>query len=219
MQDPQVPEGGSVDTSSERVQRYLIAKYYQDYPNKTGISPNMLNNARVTSVMPMKEACEQGLCACGLLSTFRRFPFLARLLRCGCADCLKYKWFVRIERRDPRNPDRMEQICVRTNQVVLASGMFDVPKKLGFPGEDFSFVFHNIKDLDALERKITAESLRSVECQVETESDPSVPWVVVVGSGLSAADSVLHLRSQGKNVMHIYHDKKGTEEKEKPKQK
>jgi len=193
----------NVDTTGERVQRSVIAKYYQEYPEATGIASNMVNHVRVTSVVSMKEACEQGLCACGMLSVLKHIPFLSRLLHAGCGDCLKYRWLVKLERQD-KEKDKVEQFCVRTNNVVLATGMFDVPRKLEFPGEDFPFVVHSVRALDALERKITTDSISS-----QPELDLEAPWVVVVGSGLSAADAVLFLRAQGRNVIHIYYSNKG----------
>lgn len=194
-----------IDTSSDRVQRSLVARYYQDYPNKTGIARHMVNHSRVTSVMTTQEASVQGLCGCGLMGFLRRFPFLGLLLPPACRECAKYKWLARVERRDAETGKVADVLYVLTNTIVLATGMFDVPKKVGFPGEDFPFVVHSVQALDALERKITESSISS-----QPELDLESPWVVVVGSGLSAADAVLHLRSQGRNVIHLFQDQKGS---------
>lgn len=76
-------------------------------------------------------------------------------------------------------------ICAKT--VVLACGTNDQPNMLGVPGEDLHFVKHYFS---------TAELT-----QLSSQSKP----VIVVGSGLSAADAVILLLEQRVPVCHVFH--------------
>nr|XP_035138624.2 N-terminal EF-hand calcium-binding protein 2 isoform X12 [Callithrix jacchus] len=74
--------------------------------------------------------------------------------------------------------------------VVLATGTFDSPARLGVPGEALPFVHH---ELSALE---TATRVGAVS----PASDP----VLIIGAGLSAADAVLFARHYNLPVIHAF---------------
>uniref|UniRef100_A0A146LQ60 Oxidative stress-induced growth inhibitor 2 n=2 Tax=Lygus hesperus TaxID=30085 RepID=A0A146LQ60_LYGHE len=79
--------------------------------------------------------------------------------------------------------------------VVLACGTNDSPNRLGVPGERLPWVHHSTKDLDEFLRR-------------QNPSKEDGP-VLVVGSGLSAGDGVLCVRSHGATAFHIYRGKQG----------
>ncbi|XP_005413289.1 PREDICTED: oxidative stress-induced growth inhibitor 1 isoform X2 [Chinchilla lanigera] len=74
--------------------------------------------------------------------------------------------------------------------VVLATGTFDNPARLGIPGEDLPYVHHELSVLEAATRAGT----------ITPASDP----VLIVGAGLSAADAVLYARHCGLPVIHAF---------------
>lgn len=66
-------------------------------------------------------------------------------------------------------------------RLVLACGMYDVPKRLDIPGEALPFVTHRMPVGDK-------------------------GTLLVVGSGLSAADAILTAREEGRPVIHAFID-------------
>jgi thioredoxin reductase len=68
-------------------------------------------------------------------------------------------------------------------KLVLATGMYDRPRRLGIGGEDMPWVTH-----------------RAGGC-----ADGSGP-LLVVGAGLSAADGILAARAAGREVVHVFVD-------------
>ena len=74
--------------------------------------------------------------------------------------------------------------AINTDNVVLAVGVFNNPKKLEVAGEDFPFVHHHSPDFE----------------RIQTHKCP----VVVVGCGLVAADAVLYLMSKQIPVYHVF---------------
>lgn len=74
--------------------------------------------------------------------------------------------------------------------VVLATGTFDSPARLGIPGEGLPFVHHGLSALEAAVREGT----------VTSASDP----VLIIGAGLSAADAVLYTRHYNIPVIHAF---------------
>jgi len=77
-----------------------------------------------------------------------------------------------------------ETYTVKADNIVMATGAFNNPRKLEIPGEDFTFVHHHFPDFDRL----------------QTHKCP----VVVVGCGLVAADAVLYLISRQIPVIHVF---------------
>ena len=80
--------------------------------------------------------------------------------------------------------------CYLSPHVVLATGAYDIPNKLGVEGENLSFVAHNLGDY---EKNLTLSRNSCV-------SDP----VLVVGAGLSAADAILMAMEAQIPVIHVF---------------
>lgn len=76
------------------------------------------------------------------------------------------------------------------DRVVLATGNSDTPNRLNVPDEDLPFVFHSLTDL---ERMLT-------DARNFNLKDP----VVIVGSGLSAADAILACSQHKVPVRHVF---------------
>lgn len=70
---------------------------------------------------------------------------------------------------------------VQCRNLVLAVGMYDVPKRLGIPGESLPNVTHRMPE--------------------KSSGD-----LLVVGAGLSAADAVLAAKASGRKVVHAFID-------------
>lgn len=78
-----------------------------------------------------------------------------------------------------------------TKRVVLATGNSDFANRLSIEGEDLPFVFHSISDLERI--------LNDAKNRVLTD-DP----VVIVGSGLTAADAILTCKEYAIPVKHVF---------------
>lgn len=77
-----------------------------------------------------------------------------------------------------------QYFTVTSDNVALATGTFNNPKKLGVPGEEFSFVHHHFPDI---------ETVPIHKCPV-----------MVVGCGLVALDAVLALMAKKIPVIHVF---------------
>lgn len=86
---------------------------------------------------------------------------------------------------------RRKEFCYRAQNVVVATGSYDAPNRLGVAGEESQYVLHSLSEL---ENAIQSGRLNST-------SDP----IVVVGAGLSAADAILLARKHGISVVHAFH--------------
>ena len=84
---------------------------------------------------------------------------------------------------------RCFNICAKT--VVLACGTNDQPNMLRVPGEDLPFVKHYFSTTELM--------------QLSSQSKP----VVVIGSGLSAADAITVLLEKRVPVCHVFHKSEG----------
>ncbi|CAH1780134.1 unnamed protein product [Owenia fusiformis] len=88
------------------------------------------------------------------------------------------------------NEEMCMGFCYRSRNVVIATGTYDIPNKLGLPGENqHEYILHSIAEL---EKVIESGELRP-------DSSP----LAVVGAGLSAADGILTAKSMGIPVKHI----------------
>ncbi|XP_068117917.1 oxidative stress-induced growth inhibitor 1 [Hyperolius riggenbachi] len=88
------------------------------------------------------------------------------------------------------NSGNQQDFCVYTENVVLATGTYDSPLRLGIQGEDFPFVTHQIS---ALEEAVKAR-------KVHQDSDP----VLIIGAGLTAADAILLAHHYNVPVIHAF---------------
>ncbi|XP_070193518.1 oxidative stress-induced growth inhibitor 1-like isoform X2 [Littorina saxatilis] len=83
-----------------------------------------------------------------------------------------------------------EEFCFVTPNVVLATGTYDIPNRLGVIGESSTSVIHS---LCAFEQRLFDEDLTRT----------SAP-ICVVGAGLSAADAILMALEAGLPVIHVF---------------
>lgn len=80
--------------------------------------------------------------------------------------------------------------CYVTPHVVLANGSYDVPNRLNVPGEQLPYVWHYSNQLEKY----------IIENKLGPQSDP----VLIVGAGLTAADSIITARFFGVPVAHVF---------------
>lgn len=83
-----------------------------------------------------------------------------------------------------------QDFCYLAPHVVLATGAYDISNRLGVEGENSEFVSHSLGDF---EKALYSSQLNSL-------SDP----VLVVGAGLSAADSILMALEAQVPVIHVF---------------
>ena len=115
----------------------------------------------------------------GLSGNFVNNARVTNVARCGGNSS---QWLVEgVQYKDHLTP---EPFSLRSDNVALACGAFNVPRKLGISGEDFSFVHHKMPD---------PETLTSHKCPV-----------LVVGCGLVALDTVLSLIAHKVQVIHVF---------------
>lgn len=105
-----------------------------------------------------------------------------------------YMWEVRGYIEDEEAMDNgsklHEEFCYRTPHVVIATGTFDISNKLNIVGEDLSHVMHSLQDFE--------------QCLAERRLLPSLDPVLIVGSGLSAADAILMALESKVSVIHVF---------------
>jgi len=77
-----------------------------------------------------------------------------------------------------------QSFSFKSDNVALACGAFNIPRKLEIPGEEYPFVYHRLPD---------PESFRN-------DKRP----VLVVGCGLVALDTVLSLMAEKIQVIHVF---------------
>jgi len=103
----------------------------------------------------------------------------------------RFLWEVTGVRLDPDLNDGDRGFCIRTANVVLATGSNDIPNKLQIPGESLDFVHHSVRFVDS-----------TMKC-VEGETNQPV---LVVGAGLSAADAILAAKKKKLPVIHVFRE-------------
>ncbi|KAJ8339713.1 hypothetical protein SKAU_G00343460 [Synaphobranchus kaupii] len=145
-----------------------IAQYYQHYVEVKGLQEHFRCGALVTSVRPLPAGVED---PCG---------------EPGGPTSTLYE--IRGEREETgggRSP-----FCLYARNVVLATGTYDRPTRLGVEGEELPFVSHTVGDLEG--------ALRA------RRLGPGSEPLLVVGAGLTAADAVLLGRGAGVPVLHAF---------------
>lgn len=99
---------------------------------------------------------------------------------CAKRVCNRHCWIVRGRRINEDGCEEVVSVCAKN--LVLATGVSDVPKKLNVPGENLDYVQHAFS-------------------QISSNTAP----ILVVGAGLSAADAVLHALFNSVPVVHAFH--------------
>ncbi|MBN3311051.1 OSGI1 inhibitor, partial [Amia calva] len=154
-----------------------IAQYYQHYVKEFSLQEHFVLGSVVTSVRPLQGhsvALDPAEEMCGQPGGGADAP----------PEMYEIRGFHEVE------SGNASPFCLYAQNVVLATGSYDSPSRLGVEGEDLPHVFHTIRDLErALEMQ-----------QLDPDSDP----VLIVGAGLTAADAVLLARHSNVPVLHAF---------------
>ena len=176
-QSPEAPLSGR---AQNRASMDEVRNYYMDYVRTKGLTQYLRNHSTVTSVERVLDVCH-----CVDDESGEQAP-------CSRDHSGKFKWEVRgyRTRTDSQGETSTEEFYYRAPSVVLATGTFDQPNRLGVGGEQYPYILHSITDLE--------EKIRSGD--LTPHSDP----VVIVGAGLSAADAILYAVSHDIPVIHVF---------------
>ena len=167
-----------------RIERGVVSKFYSAFGEQNGISKHF-RRGLVTEVAPEKAAGNGDRYGSG-------------------------RWEVRISPVEPSASNHKDNLCAPmfnggihaaeeeiiagVDSVVLATGTFTVPRKLGIPGEDDAKVVHRGADVVQ----------QTKEAHVEAGDGAGAP-LVVVGAGLTAADVITRLLRQGSaTIVHVF---------------
>ena len=106
----------------------------------------------------------------------------------GCClwEVRGFRQMVDIEGEEPIK----EEFCIRAPNIVLASGTYDLPNRLGVPGENNPYIIHSLSELEKA----------VVQGDVSADSDP----LMIIGAGLSAADAILYARTMALPIVHVF---------------
>lgn len=115
-----------------------------------------------------------------------------------CKNVVKnhpFLWEVRgykMSGKETNNEDnasvQREDFCFATPNVVLATGTYDIPNKVGAAGENLPHVLHSLSEFE------------KVMMNLHNKSSP----LLIIGSGLSAADAVLMADEYEIPVIHVF---------------
>ncbi|XP_058809213.1 oxidative stress-induced growth inhibitor 1-like isoform X2 [Phymastichus coffea] len=97
-----------------------------------------------------------------------------------------------------------KQFEYRCRRVVLATGTTDSSNRLGVSGEQtYNWVTHDFKDLERKLDKLGCKISDNYDSEQIVKSSSLEP-VLIVGSGLSAADAIMAARGRGVAVLHVF---------------
>ncbi|PIO01169.1 hypothetical protein AB205_0092600, partial [Aquarana catesbeiana] len=156
-----------------------ILNYYQYYVRNKRLQDNFVSGAVVTSIVKLNRSEENvpekdDLWEKPKLNT----------------DRPEDKSIFQVSGFIENNSGIKQNFCVYAKNVVLATGTYDSPLRLGIQGEDLPFVYHQIS---ALEEAVKTK-------KVHHDSDP----VLIVGAGLTAADAILLAHHYNIPVIHAF---------------
>ena len=166
-----------LSTEESRASMHDVRNYYRDYAKQKNIDKYLLNNATVTNVRRI---------SCNKLFNCEPNQTGSQLL-----------WEVSglIDKRDRKKASSLSQkgdlmefkyLC---KHLVLANGATDLHNELKVKGENLRYVLKSIREL---EDKIKEDLPR-------LQKDP----LLVVGSGLSAADAILLAQKHHIRIIHV----------------
>lgn len=175
-----------------------IKDYYTDYVRSQGLEKNFLDFHTVTSVQQVyhlrnivdKESGEVEPC-CGNVRKNHPHCWEVRGYSIKSPNCPLAK--IRNEESGEEVSNR-QGFCYVAPHVVLAVGTYDIPNRLGVDGESLSCVVHTLGEFEEALARVRLETI------VMSNPDP----VLVVGAGLSAADTILTALDAGIPVIHVF---------------
>ncbi|KAL4671243.1 hypothetical protein H8959_003952 [Pygathrix nigripes] len=161
----------------DRVMPEEIARYYKHYVKVMGLQKNFRENTYITSVSRLYRDQDDDDSQDRDIST-----------KIEKSNFIKRNWEIRGYQRIADGSH--VPFCLFAENVALATGTLDSPAHLEIEGEDFPFVFHSMPEFGAA---INKGKLRG-------KVDP----VLIVGSGLTAADAVLCAYNSNIPVIHVF---------------
>lgn len=179
----------SRDETSDRATPEEISSYYRNYVKLQGLQKNFVDNTYVTSVQKLcrgqeGEGLENEHTGQGDGDAGNGFEGNVCLNNGAVGALWEVRGYHQVQ------SDTHVPFCLFAENVVLATGAFDSPVRLGVEGENLPFVFHSISDLGvAVSQK-----------KMDLNSDP----ILIVGAGLSAADAVLCACNSNIRVLHVF---------------
>lgn len=157
-----------------------VARYYKHYVKVMGLQKNFRENTYITSVSRLYRDQEEDGSQVGAIP--------AQHLQMEKSTFIKRNWEIRGYQRVADGSH--VPFSLFAENVVLATGTLDSPVHLEVEGEGFPFVFHSLPEFGAA---VSKGRLRG-------KVDP----VLIVGSGLSAADAVLCAYNNNIPVIHVF---------------
>ncbi|XP_061027782.1 oxidative stress-induced growth inhibitor 2 [Eubalaena glacialis] len=164
----------------DRVMPEEIARYYKHYVKVMGLQKNFRKNTYITSVSRLYRDQVDNDGQDRDIST--------QHLQIGKSKFTKRNWEIRGYQRI--GDGSHIPFCLFAENVALATGTLDSPGRLEIDGEDFPFVFHSMPEFGAAISK----------GKLCGKVDP----VLIVGSGLTAADAVLCAYNNNVPVIHVF---------------
>lgn len=157
-----------------------IARYYKHYVKVMGLQKNFRENTYITSVSRLyRDQGDNG-------SQDRDIS--TKHLQNQKSKFIKRNWEIRGYQRVAGGSH--VPFCLFAENVALATGTLDSPAHLEVEGEEFPFVFHSMPEFGAV---VNSGKLCG-------RVDP----VLIVGSGLTAADAVLCAYNSNIPVIHVF---------------
>ncbi|XP_053905310.1 oxidative stress-induced growth inhibitor 1 [Malaclemys terrapin pileata] len=163
-----------------------IAQYYQHYVAKKGLQKNFICGTVVTSVRKVSPDVNSSYAQQdpeGNSDSIWDFPEKEDD-QIASGNLFQVDGFIK------NTNGHQQPFSIYAENVVLATGTYDSPTKLGVNGEDLPFVHHK---LSALEEAVKNK-------RVGMTSDP----VLIVGAGLTAADAILFAHHCNIPVIHAF---------------
>ncbi|XP_059138549.1 oxidative stress-induced growth inhibitor 2-like [Physella acuta] len=152
---------------SDYVKTQRLSKYFKDFHTVTSVQRVFHLRNHVDSESGEVEPCCQNV-------------------RRNHTHCWEVRGYHTIM-NDEGQPVARREFCYVAPHVVLATGAYDIPNRLGVDGENLPCVVHCLGELEQ----------QILNC---TQPDP----VVVVGAGLSAADAILMAMESNIPVIHVF---------------
>ncbi|XP_053402807.1 oxidative stress-induced growth inhibitor 2-like, partial [Mercenaria mercenaria] len=162
-----------------------ICNYYTAYVEEKNLKKNFHDNYTVTSVRKVFRNNKAVDCESGetepCCPSMRKHPYYWEVRGYRLVSCYHGDGETEVER---------EEFCISCLSVVIATGTFDVPNKLGVVGENLPVVSHSLHEFESVINNK----------QLQTSPDP----VLIVGAGLSAADAVLMAVQNQVPLVHVF---------------
>ncbi|XP_011500139.1 PREDICTED: oxidative stress-induced growth inhibitor 2-like [Ceratosolen solmsi marchali] len=162
--------------SLTRVPIGTVAAYYKDYVMKQGLDKYIRCGTVVTSV---------------------------KAIPCVANNEKEYGWLVQ-----GYETETGQTFQYRCKRVVLATGTTDLSNRLGVSGEEtYNWVTHDYQDFERKLDRLNCPLRTNV--QINNKYDPveakaNIEPLLIIGSGLSAADAIMAARSRGISVLHVF---------------